>query len=156
MAESSPASAGGNSGKGAAARPRVLVAAVVPRRRGPALEMVGRLVAQGGSAVLVTADGHPPTDVPDGVEVIDLSATEARLPARVRSSRPYKAVRGWVMWQGLRRRLAEVRVDEVDHVILVDIQSWPIAWQLNHRKRLISIGWDVPIELFDRAGRPRP
>jgi len=139
-----------------AARPRVLVAGVVTRRRGPALELLAALVRDGGSAVLVAADGRPPVSVPAGVEVIDLSPAESRLPTRVRRSRPYKAVRGWVMWQALRRQLDAVRISELDHVILVDIQSWPIAWQLNRRNRAITIGWDVPDELFERVGRARP
>jgi hypothetical protein len=140
---------------GAARRPRVLVAAVVPRRRGPALELLSTLIADGGSGVLVAADPGPPVQVPAGVQVIDLSAAEQRLPAWLRAGRPYQALRGWLLWRTLRRRLDAVRVGELDHVVLVDIQSWPIAWQLNRRNRAVTIGWDVPAELFERVGRPR-
>jgi hypothetical protein len=146
--------------------------------------MLSNLVVAGGSAVLVTTDGTHPDDVPAGIEVIDLNRTEQRLGlhvllsrspirwlrsrigpapkgptrvwARYRRSKPYRAVAGWMAWRALRRHLDQVRVQEVDHVILVDLQSWPIAWQINRLNRSVTIGWDVPDELFDRVGRPRP
>jgi len=140
----------------AAARPRVLVAGVVMRRRKPMLDKAAAVLAAGGSAVLVAADGGPPAHVPDGVEVIDLSWFEARVPGRLVASRPWKAIRGWLMWQALRRSLDAVRVDELDMVLLVDIQSWPVAWQLNRRNPRVVIGWDVPDELFTQHGRMPP
>ncbi len=166
------------------ARPRVLAAAVVPRRHGPVIKALGEVVAGGGSAVMVTADGARPSGLAPGVESIDLVATERRLglhPLLARSpwrvarrlagrpkpgptaawstwsrSRPYRAARPWMLWRALRRHLDAVDPGSVDHLILVGTESWPIAWHLTRRNPAITVGWDVPAEVWQRAGRPTP
>ncbi len=167
-----------------AGRPRVVAAAVIPARRAAILRLLGEVVAAGGSALLVTADGRPPPGVPDGVEVLDLAATERRVgvntvlsrsptrlarrlagrpghgPALVwkRWSRsgPYRAVRPWLLWRALRRHLDVVDVDRVDHVLLVGLESWPVAWQLCRRNPATTYAWEIPAEVYQRAGRRPP
>jgi hypothetical protein len=63
------------SARARSARPRVLAAAVVPRRHGPVIKALGEVVAGGGSAVMVTADGARPSGLAAGVESVDLVAT---------------------------------------------------------------------------------
>jgi hypothetical protein len=167
-------------------RPRVLAAAVEPSRRAVVIAKLNQVVAAGGSGVLVTADGAPRSDTLDErVEVIDLSAGERRLglnrlitwnprwlmsrltpsgqvgpnsPAwvKVRQSKPYRMIRPWLYWRVLRRRLDRVRVGDLDHVLVVHQNSWPIAWQLHHRNPSVSISFDVPDDVWQRAGRPVP
>lgn len=56
-----------------AGHPRVVAAAVEPARRGPVVAALNRVVAGGGSAVLVTADGgERPAGLHDAVQVLDL------------------------------------------------------------------------------------
>lgn len=166
-------------------RPRVVAAATEPARRAAVIRTLNEVVAAGGSALLITADSRPrPEDLSEAVEVLDLSATERRLgltrlltrdPARllaklrrsqvsgpaplwtaVRESKPYRMIRPWLLWRALRRHLAEVRIGDVDHVIIVHQNSWPIAWQLHRRNPAISIAYEVPAEVWTRAGRKAP
>ncbi len=127
--------------------------------------MLGEVVAAGGSALLLIADGAAPEDLPPGVEVLDLVADERRVgvhtllrPHRVwqlwGTSRPYRAVRPWVLWRALRRRLDVVRLDELDHIVIVSVESWPITWQLCRRSSSVTYGWDVPAALFARTPTP--
>jgi hypothetical protein len=138
-------------------RPRVVAAAVEPVRRAGVIEMLNRVVAAGGSGVLVTADGSPrPEGLADAVAAIDLVAGERRLGLnllaglhpgvwrRYRNSKPYRVLRPWLLWRVLRRRLDVVRVGDVDHVLIVHQNSWPIAWQLHHRNPAISIAYELP------------
>lgn len=158
-------------------RPRVVAAAVEPARRSAVIAALNQVVAAGGSALLVTADGRarPPGLAPE-VETLDLAAGERQLglnrllvrdlarlldrlagrPVRggvapawgwVRASKPYRMLRPWLLWRVLRRRLAEVRVGDVDHVIIVHQNSWPIAWQLHHRNPAITIAYELPESL---------
>lgn len=161
-------------------RPRVVAAAVVPRRRWKVVEVLDEVVRSGGSAVMISADGGG-EELDPRVQVIDLLSTEqrtgvnallsrspARLVNRLRgrrmsgpskawalwsASKPYRVVRPWVLWRTLRRRLDEVDVEHVDHIVLVGQESWPIAWHLCRRNPAITVGWDVPDEVYERAGR---
>jgi hypothetical protein len=167
-------------------RPRVLAAAVEPVRRAAVIEKLNQVVAAGGTGVLVTADAAArAAGLDPRVETIDLAAGERRLglnrllaanPAwlmsrltrtgkvgasspvwvRVRQSKPYRMIRPWLYWRVLRRRLGEVRVDELDHVLIVHQNSWPIAWQLHRRNPTVSISFEVPDDVWRRAGRPVP
>ncbi|MDQ1289001.1 MAG: hypothetical protein QG622_2567 [Actinomycetota bacterium] len=168
-----------------AGRPRIVAAAVESARRTATIRTLNQVVAAGGSALLVTADSlERPEDLAPEVEMLDLSATERRLglnrlltrdPARllarfrgtrisgpspawvvVRRSKPYRMIRPWLLWRALRRHLAEVRIGDVDHVIIVHQNSWPIAWQLHRRNPAVSIAYEVPAEVWERAGRPVP
>jgi hypothetical protein len=76
--------------------------------------------------------------------------------AVVSQSKPYRMLRPWLLWRVLRRRLDDLRVDDIDHVIIVHQNSWPIAWQLHRRNPRISISWDVPGVVWTNAGRPIP
>jgi hypothetical protein len=176
-APGAPASRGGH--------PRVLAAAVEPIRRDAVIQKLNQVVEHGGSAVLITADGRErPAGLADAVQVLDLLAGERRLGlnalltrdlrrvvarARGRSisgpspawavvsrSKPYRAIRPWLLWRVLRRRLELLRVGDVDHVILVHQNSWPIAWQLHRLNPAISIAYEVPDVVWERAGRPVP
>ncbi|MBK7621357.1 MAG: hypothetical protein IPJ14_01475 [Kineosporiaceae bacterium] len=151
---------------GPAARPRVLGVCIGPARRHIVVQMLGEVVAAGGSALLLIADGAAPDDLPPGVEVLDLVADERRVgvhtllrPHRVwqlwGTSRPYRAVRPWVLWRALRRRLDVVRLDELDHIVIVSVESWPITWQLCRRSSSVTYGWDVPAALFARTPTPQ-
>jgi hypothetical protein len=169
-------------------RPRVVAAAVEGARRGNVIIDVNRVVAGGGSALLITADGGGRTDgeeLDPRVETLDLSAVERSLgvhallsrdPSRLlhrwrgttappgpspawffwSTCRPYRAIRPFMLWRALRHRLDVVRVGEVDHVLLVHPNSWPIAWQLHRLNPAIEIAYDVPAELWERYGRPVP
>jgi hypothetical protein len=143
-------------------RPRVVAAAVEPARRSGVIEMLNRVAASGGSAVLITADGSPrPTALADPVQAIDLLAGERRLGLnrlaglhpgvwrRWRKAKPYRMLRPWLLWRVLRHRLDPVRVGDVDHVLLVHQNSWPIAWQLHHRNPAITISYELPDGLLD-------
>lgn len=165
-------------------RPRVVAVCVVPARREHAVRVLGEVVAGGGSALLITADGRVPPNLPEGVEAIDLVAEERRvgvhrllvrspvrrlrrlsgrsapgvaMPWRVwRGSRAYGAIRPWVLWRALRRRLDVVDVDRLDHVVIVALESWPITWQLCRRQPRATYAWHVPAEVYERAGRQAP
>ncbi len=167
-----------------AGRPRVVAVAVVPARRGHVIAALTRVVEGGGSALLITAQGTPPPDLPAGVEAIDLVADERRVGVHVlltrsplrpvrrllgrpsggaslgwrawSGSRAYRAVRPWVLWRALRRRLDEVDVDALDHVVIVALECWPITWQLCRRQPRATYTWDVPDEVFERVGRRPP
>jgi len=178
----------GNGGRGSAAgprRPRVLGVCIGPARRAAVVRMLGEVVASGGSALLVTADGAVAADLPDGVEALDLVAEErqvgvhrviSRSPVRLARrlagrpavpgpslawrawsrSRPYRAIRPWVQWRALRRRLDVVDLDSSDHLVIVSVDSWPITWQLCRLRAELSYGWDVPDELYQRVGLTPP
>jgi hypothetical protein len=173
-------------GPARAGRPRVVAAAVEPARRGAVVAVLNQVVAAGGSAVLVTADGGGRSpDLAAEVEIVDLAAGERRLGlnrllvrdparllarftgrpvaggpapawARVRASKPYRMLRPWLLWRVLRHHLAELRVGDVDHVIIVHQNSWPIAWQLHRRNPAITIAYEIPDEVWRRAGRRVP
>lgn len=144
---------------GQPARPRVLGVCIGPARRHIVVQMLGEVVAAGGSALLVTADGAVAAGLPPGVEALDLVDDERRVgvhtllrPHRVwqlwGGSRPYRAVRPWVLWRALRRRLDVVQLDALDHIVIVSVESWPITWQLCRRSSSVTYGWDVPPTLF--------
>jgi hypothetical protein len=166
-------------------RPRVVAAAVEPARRRGVIRKLNRVAENGGTAVLVTADGgERAAELHPAVQVLDLQAGErnlgvnaaitrdpARLVHRARghevsgpspawatlsASKPYRMVRPWVLWRVLRRRLEVLRVDEIDHVIIVHQNSWPIAWQLHKLNPAISISYEVPDAVWTNAGRPVP
>lgn len=167
-------------------RPRVVAAAVDPARRTAVVEKLNQVVAAGGSALLITADGGVGTEELSGdVETLDLCAGERKLglnralvrdpsrlvarltgrpvpsgPApgwsRVSASKPYRMIRPWLLWRVLRRRLAQVRVGDVDHVVIVHQNSWPIAWQLHRRNPAVTIAYEIPDEVWLRAGRRAP
>jgi hypothetical protein len=165
-------------------RPRVVAVAVVTSRRDRAVRALGEVMAAGGSALLITADGSVAPDLPDGVQTLDLAASEravglhpllTRSPVRFArrltggsvsgptpawrwwsQARPYRAVRPWVLWRALRRHLDVVAVDRVDHLVIVGIESWPIVWHLCRRNPSITYGWGVPAEVYQRAGRRPP
>ena len=166
-------------------RPRVVAVATEPARREGTIANLNRVVAGGGSALLITADGGGrPPELADGVQLVDLQAAERSLGlnkvitrdpvrllrrlqgrpvegpswawARLSSSKPYRLVRPWLHWRTLRHRLSSVRVDEVDHVLIVHQNSWPIAWQLHRLNPRVTISYEVPDELFAQHGRPAP
>jgi hypothetical protein len=156
-----------------AAGTRYVALAVVPRRRGPLENALGRVVELGGEALLITADGSAHPQHP-GVQHIDLLHDEmcwgpnrliAVSPKRVvgrlmgrhvggrsfawrhwGASRPYKVVRYYLLWRVLAHRLAEVRVPDVTNVLLAGSESWPIAWHLTKIKPGIEVGWSLPDE----------
>lgn len=84
------------------------------------------------------------------------SSGPAPVWAKVSGSRLYRMIRPWLLWRVLRQRLEVLRVGDVDHVILVHQNSWPIAWQLHRLNPAISIAYEVPDSLWERAGRPVP
>jgi hypothetical protein len=167
-------------------RPRVVAAAVEPSRRAAVIAALNQVVAAGGSALLVTADGGSrPLVLASEVEVLDLVAGERqlcvnrlltrdprRLLARVTGDRPvadpsaawsrltrsrlYQLIRPWLLWRVLRAHLVEVRVRDVDHVVIVHQNSWPIAWQLHRRNPAITIAYEIPDEVWRRVGRLTP
>lgn len=164
-------------------RPRVVGAGVEWARRPALIRKLNAVVEAGGSAVLLTADGSGRSpDLAAGVEFIDLAATERRVglnrllsrePGRLVAavtgrgatalswaalirSKPYRMVRPWLLWRALRRHLAEVRVGDVDHVIIVHPNSWPIAWQLHRRNPALTISYEIPDDVWTGAGRPVP
>ncbi len=165
-------------------RPRVIALAVTPRRRKSVLYMLDAVVGSGGEALLVTSDGGRGDKPAAGVVHLDLLADERRWgpnrlltidPRRVvamltrRSrprgatpawrhwvaSRPYRAVRYWVLWRVARRHLDVLRPDQVSYVLVVGIESWPIAWHVLRRSPGAGIGFSVPPELLGSgAGQP--
>jgi hypothetical protein len=172
--------------QGRTGRPRVIAAAVEPSRRPGVVEKCNQVVAGGGSALLITADGGVGLeDLSPDVETLDLTTGERKLglnrllsrhPARgvarvtgkpapsgasplwtrVSTSKPYRLVRPWLLWRVLRQRLAQVRVGDVDHVIIVHPNSWPVAWQLHRRNPAITISYEIPDDVWLRAGRDVP
>ncbi len=141
---------------------------------------MGDVVAAGGTALMITADGNI-EQVADGVEVLDLVCAERsfgvhallsrsplRLLRRVRGGessgaswawrrwstcKPYRAMRPWLLWRVLRRELGEDALTGIDHVVMVGQESWPIAWHLSKRNPTMTVAWDVPDEVFERFGR---
>jgi hypothetical protein len=61
-----------------------------------------------------------------------------------------------VLWRALRRHLDVVDVDRLDHLVIVALESWPITWQLCRLQPAASYAWDVPDEVYERAGRRPP
>jgi hypothetical protein len=163
--------------------PVVVAVCLVPARRAVALRLLGEVARSGGTAILVTADGSRTSGLPAGVELVDLSTAERRVglhalvtrsPARVvrrllgrpaagpswawrrwSSSRTYRAIRPWVLWRSLRAQVSKVGLDQLDHVVIVSIESWPITWQLLQRNPQATYGWDVPDAVYDRTGATR-
>ena len=161
--------------------PRVIALAVTPRRRKSVLHMLEEVVRSGGEALLVTADGGRGDKPALGVVHLDLLADERRWgpnrlltvdPRRVVAvitrrprprgaapawrrwvaSRPYRAVRYWVLWRVARRHRDVLRPDQVSHVLVVGIESWPIAWHLLRNNPGATIGFSVPTELLGAGG----
>lgn len=157
--------------------PRVVAVAVTPRRRKQVLNLVAGVVRSGGEALVVTADGGRGDEPAAGVTRLDLLADERRWgPNRLLSSdprrviaalthhgapqgaapawrrwvasRPYRVVRYWVLWRVARRHLDVLRPDQVTHVLVVGIESWPIAWHLLRSSPGATIGFDVPSTVF--------
>ena len=164
-----------------ATRPRVVALAVTPRRRRKVRHMLEEVARFGGEALLVTADGFRGDPAPIGVTHLDLLADERRwgpnrlltvdprrvvaklirrpgpqgaAPAwrRVVASRPYRVVRYWVLWRVARRHLDVLRPEQVSHVVVVGIESWPMAWQVLRRSPDASIGFNLPPELLVADG----
>jgi hypothetical protein len=164
-----------------AAGMRYVGIAVIPRRRRPIEKALGRVVECGGEALLITADGSS-TPMYAGVQHIDLLDAETRLglnrviavsPKRVagrlvgrrvpgrslawrtwHGSRPYKAVRFYLLARLLRSRTEEVRPQDVTNILLAGVESWPIAWQLTQVRPDIEVGWDAPAEWGPVEGEP--
>lgn len=166
-------------------RPRVVAAAVERSRRRGVIRKLNWVVENGGEALMITAEGRDrPAELDPRVQVLDLAADERRLglnkiitrdPTRLLRrarglevsgpapwwavlsvSKPYRMIRPWLLWRALRKRLDVVRVADLDHVIIVHQNSWPIAWQLNRLNPAVSISYEVPDEVWTRAGRPVP
>jgi hypothetical protein len=164
-----------------ATRPRVVAVAVTTRRRRSVLHMLGEVARSGGEALLVTADGGRGDKPATGVTHLDLLADERRWgpnrlltvdPRRVLAiltrrprppgaapvwrrwvaSRPYRSVRYWVLWRVARHHLDVLRPDQVSHVLIVGIESWPIAWHLLRSSPEATIGFSVPVELLGSSG----
>ena len=164
-----------------ATRPRVVALAVTPRRRKSVLYMLDQVVHSGGEALLITADGGRGDQPAIGVTHLDLLADERRWgpnrllsvdPRRVVAaltrrprprgaaptwrrwvaSRPYRIVRYWVLWRVARRHLDVLRPDKVSHVLVVGIESWPIAWHLLRSSPGATIGFSVPPALLGSGG----
>lgn len=158
--------------------PRVVAVALVPTRRKMVLYLLDQVVRSGGEALLVTADGGRGEKPAAGVIHLDLLADErrwgpnrlltidprrvaAKLTRRPRSSgataawrrwvacRPYRIVRFWVLWRVARHHLDVIRPDQISHVVVVGIESWPIAWHLLRSSPGASIGFSVPTELME-------
>jgi hypothetical protein len=152
---------------------RVVALAVTARRRKNVLRLLDQVVLSGGEALLVTADGRRGEEPPDGVINLDLLADERRWgpnrlltvdPMRVVAvltrrkrprgatpawrrwvaSRPYRVVRYWVLWRVARRHVEVLRPDQVSHIIIVGIESWPIAWHLLRSSPGATIGFSGP------------
>jgi hypothetical protein len=152
---------------------RVVALAVTPRRRRNVLRVLNEVVLSGGEALLVTADGGRGGTVPDGVINLDLLRDERRWgpnrllavdPRRVAAvltrrkrppgaapawrrwvaSRPYRVVRYWVLWRVACRHFDVLRPDQVSHIIVVGIESWPIAWHLLRSSPGATIGFEGP------------
>jgi len=152
---------------------RVVALAVTPRRRKNVLRLLDQVVLSGGEALLVTADGRRGGELPGGVISLDLLADERRWgpnrllsvdPRRVMAvltrrkrppgaapawrrwvaSRPYRAVRYWVLWRVARRHAEVLRPDQISHIIVVGIESWPIAWHLLRSSPAATIGFSGP------------
>jgi len=47
-----------------------------------------------------------------------------------------------------RRHLDVLRPDQVTHVLIVGIESWPIAWHLLRSSPGATIGFDIPSTVF--------
>ena len=166
------------------AHPRVVAVAVTPRRRKSVLSMLDQVVRSEGEALLLTADGGRGDQPAVGVVHLDLLADERRWgpnrllsvdPRRVVAaltrrprprgaaptwrrwvaSRPYRVVRYWVLWRVVRRHLDVLRPDQISHVLVVGIESWPIAWHLLRNSPGATIGFSVPPELLG-SGREQP
>jgi hypothetical protein len=166
-------------------RPRVVAAAVERSRRSGVVRKLNWVVENGGEALMITAEGRDrPGELDPRVQVLDLTADERRLGlnkivtrdparlvrrarglevsgpspvwARLSVSKPYRMIRPWLLWRALRKRLDVVRVEDVDHVIIVHPNSWPIAWQLNRLNPAVSISYEVPPDVWGRAGRAVP
>lgn len=166
-------------------RLRVVALAVTPRRRKSVLHMLDEVVRAGGEALLVTADGGRGDKPASGVTHLDLLADERRWgtnrlltfdPRRVVAlmtrrppprgatpawrrwvaGRPYRVVRYWVLWRVARRHLDVLRPDQVSYVVVVGIESWPIAWQVLRRSPGAGIGFSVPPELLGDGGDQLP
>lgn len=164
-----------------ATRPRVVAVAVTTRRRKNVLHMLDEVARSGGEALLVTADGGRGDKPATGVTHLDLLADERRWgpnrllavdPRRVLAmltrrprprgaapvwrrwvaSRPYRSVRYWVLWRVARRHLDVLRPEQVSHVLVVGIESWPIAWHLLRSSPGATIGFSVPVELLGFSG----
>jgi hypothetical protein len=146
----------------------VLAVCIGPARRRAVVDMLAELTAAGGSALLVTADGAVSPDLPDGVLGLDLVATERTVgvnrvlarPDRLwrawMDSRAYRAVRPWMLWRALRRRLHDVRPEDLDHIVIVGLESWPITWQLCRGRPHLSYGWNVPADVHSRVADAPP
>jgi hypothetical protein len=163
----------------------VVAVALVPARRVMVARELGRVVAAGGRGVLVTADGGAGTTwLPDGVELVDLADREPDvMPLRVlsspvfhlpdlvrrrplqkrpwawrawRTTRAHSAVRPYVIWRALRPQLRALRLERVDYVLVVSVESWPITWQLLRRSPDAGYGWNVPTEWVGHLPYPDP
>ena len=166
-------------------RPRVVAVAIGWAHREVTVAKLNRVIAAGGTALLITAEGgERPPELADGVDTLDLQSAERDLGlnkvitrdpirlvrraqgkpvegqswawARVSVSKPYRMLRPWLLWRALRHRLAAVRLDELDHILIVHQNSWPIAWQLHRLNPRVTISYEIPDELFLRYGRPVP
>jgi hypothetical protein len=163
----------------------VVAAAVERSRRRGVIRKLNRVAENGGTALMITADGgERPEELHPAVQVLDLQAGERRLglnalvtrdPARLlhrargrevtgpspawahlSAWKPYRMIRPWLLWRVLRRRLDLLRVDDVDHVIIVHQNSWPIAWQLHRLNPAISVSYEVPDAVWVASGRTPP
>ena len=170
-------------GRAGSTVPRVVAVAVTPRRRKQVLNLVAEVVRSGGEALVVTADGGRGDLPAAGAVHLDLLADERRWgPNRLLSSdprriiaaltrrpspkgaapawrwwvasRPYRVVRYWVLWRVARRHLDVLCPDQVTHVLVVGIESWPIAWHLLRSSPEATIGFDVPASAL--GGKVQP
>ena len=168
-----------------AQRPRVVAVAIGWAHREVTIAKLNRVMAAGGSALLIMAEGADrPEELADGVELLDLQSGERNLGinrlitrdpvrllrraqgkpvegpswlwARVSVSKPYRMLRPWLLWRTLRHRLDLVRLEQVDHVLIVHQNSWPIAWQLHRLNPAVTISYEIADDLFTRYGLPVP
>jgi hypothetical protein len=158
---------------------RVVGVCVSPRRRVPVLRSLRRVARAGGEALLLTADDCHGPGLEEAVR-IDLTSREVRLgihrllrqppirlATRVRpgagsrsgpslawrwwsTSKPYRALRPWLLWRATRHELDRLRPQEIDHALIVGIESWPIVWHLARLNPKLTYGFQLPEGYIER------
>jgi len=163
--------------------PRILVAAVISARRRLAEPIVRRGLAAGAAVLVLTADGEGPIG-PPGAAHVDLLPEIQRVgvyrfldhtwPREINISlgpnlhyrrwlwrrwartRYFSGLRPWVTWRALRRRLGQLDVAQIDHVVALSQEAFALAWHLHRLNPDLTISNDIPDHLFERLGLPVP